>query len=341
MMNNSKSIQLNIHMNLFNNHLRHGPHWTQIFVALAVVISLLDNLRATDDDSIRSLKIVGERVIQVVDQNREACVALIDGYGSGSGVIVSSDGLVLTAGHVIEKANLGSFMIILSSGRRVKAKPLGHNLNNDLGMAQILEPGPWPHAKINRKNDIKSGDWVVSLGHSGGWELGRDAPVRTGRFLKKENSQLVTDAVLIGGDSGGPLFNLEGEVVGIHSSIGDSVSENRHIPIEFFIKDWDRLNRGEKWGALANLGENNQRRPLIGVTVDLSEDRCLVKSVYRGSPADAAGIKPGDVITEFGDTRITSGQQLIDVVRRKSVGTTYPLVVQRANQTFNFKVTPQ
>jgi serine protease Do len=340
-MNNSKSIKLKFHMKLFNNHLHHEPRWKQMFFALALVISLLGNLRATDDDSIRSLKLIGERVTEVVDQNRDACVALVDGYGSGSGVIVSSDGLVLTAGHVIEKTNLGSFTIILSSGRRVKARPLGHNLNYDLGMAQILEPGPWQHAKINRKNDIKRGDWVVSLGHSGGWELGRDAPVRTGRFLKKENSQLVTDAVLIGGDSGGPLFNLKGEVVGIHSSIGDSVSENRHIPIELFIKDWDRLNRGEQWGTLANLGENNQRRPLIGVTVDLSVDRCLVKSVYRGSPADAAGIKPGDVITEFGNTRITSGQQLIDVVRRKSAGTAYPIVVQRANRTFEFKVTPQ
>ena len=270
-------------------HVCVRPGWSRIILTLALTLALFDGSGASENDSIETLKEVGKKVVRVVDQNRDACVALVDGLGSGSGVIVSEDGLVLTAGHVIENTNLRNFEIVLSSGRRVKAKPLGHNLNNDLGMAQILEPGPWPHAKISRRNEIKRGDWVVSIGHSGGWELGRDAPVRTGRFLKLENSQMVTDAVLIGGDSGGPLFNLKGEVIGIHSSIGDSVSENRHIPIDLFIADWQRLEEGQKWGALANLGRDKPRRPLIGVTVDLTAGECLITSVLQNSPAMAGG----------------------------------------------------
>lgn len=315
--------------------------YSRMALSLAVSLTLLTTASAVDNDTIKSLKAIGGKVVRVVDQNRDACVALVDGMGSGSGVIVSEDGLVLTAGHVIENTNLRSFEIVLSSGRRVKAKPLGHNLNNDLGMAQILEPGPWPYAAINRNNSIKRGDWVVSIGHSGGWELGRDAPVRTGRFLKMENSQLVTDAVLIGGDSGGPLFNLQGEVVGIHSSIGDSVSENRHIPIELFITDWKRLEEGQQWGMLANLGREGTPRPLIGVTVDLTASECVVTSVIRNLPAAAAGIRQGDVITKFGNTPIGSGQQLINVIQRQVAGQSYPISVRRGGRTFKFEITPQ
>lgn len=317
------------------------PRWSRVILTLALTLALFDGSGADGDDSIETLREVGKKVVRVVDQNRKACVALVDGRGSGSGVIVSEDGLVLTAGHVIENTNLRNFEIVLSSGRRVKAKPLGYNLNNDLGMAQLLESGPWPHAKISRRNEIKRGDWVVSIGHSGGWELGRDAPVRTGRFLKLENSQLVTDAVLIGGDSGGPLFNLKGEVIGIHSSIGDSVSENRHIPIDLFIADWQRLEEGQKWGTLANLGRNKSRRPLIGVTVDLTAGECLVTSVLQNSPAMAAGIRRGDVITKFGNSQIDSGQQLISVVRQQSAGKLYPIAIRRGTQTFILEITPQ
>ncbi|MGB1930551.1 MAG: S1C family serine protease [Mariniblastus sp.] len=322
-----------------NNYLI--QRWSRIALTLAITLALLGTAEADGNDSIKSLKAIGEKVAQVVSQNRDACVALVDGFGSGSGVIVSETGLVLTAGHVIENTNLRSFEIVLSSGRRVKAKPLGYNLNNDLGMAQILEPGPWPHAKINQDSDLNRGDWVVSVGHSGGWELGRDAPVRTGRFLKMENSQLVTDAVLIGGDSGGPLFNLDGEVVGIHSSIGDSVSENRHIPIELFIADWQRLEDGEQWGMLANLGRSEQRRPLIGVTVDLTADECIVTSVYRNSPAQIAGIRRGDIITQFNNSPIATGQQLIDAIRKQTAGKSYPISVRRGGRTLVFEITPQ
>ncbi len=314
---------------------------SRIIFTLAIALSFLGNARAVDNDTIKTLKLIGEKVVRVVDQNRDACVALVDGFGSGSGVIVSENGLVLTAGHVIENTNLRTFEIVLSSGRRVKAKPLGYNLNKDLGMAQLLEPGPWPHAKINTEETTKRGDWVVSIGHSGGWELGRDAPVRTGRFLKMENSQLVTDAVLIGGDSGGPLFNLEGNVIGIHSSIGDSVSENRHIPIELFIADWERLEKGQEWGRLANLGSNEQPRPLIGVTVDLTANECVVTSVYRNSPAAAAGIRTGDIITQFGKSPIRSGQELINVIRQQTAGLSYPISIRRGDRTFKLEITPQ
>ena len=171
-------------------------------------------------------------------------------------MIVSENGLVLTAGHVIENTNLRTFEIVLSSGRRVKAKPLGYNLNKDLGMAQLLEPGPWPHAKIDTEETTKRGDWVVSIGHSGGWELGRDASranwpfPQDGKLTASNGCGFLSAAI-----PGGPLFNLEGNVIGIHSSIGDSVSENRHIPIELFIADWERLGKRAEVGQAGKPGK--------------------------------------------------------------------------------------
>jgi serine protease Do len=100
---------------------------------------------------------------------------------------------------------------------------------------------------------------------------------------------IVTDAVLIGGDSGGPLFDTEGKLIGIHSSIGEVIAENRHVSIDLYRRDWDRLSRGERWGQLPDLpgdidkhlppdgqkSESKQtQRAKLGVKVDQSGDEC-------------------------------------------------------------------
>ena len=187
-------------------------------------------------------------------------------------MIVSADGLILTAGHVMTESSV--YEIILPSGQTVKAKPLGLNLNVDAGMLQIIGDSStsWPYVNIEKTVPLRPSQWVVSLGHSGGFEIGRTPPVRTGKVLKLKKDVVVTDAVLIGGDSGGPLFNLNGDLVGIHSSIGDTVAENRHVSMPVFLRDWEAMKAGKRWGelpALINpLPEN--RRGIIGVRVDLA-----------------------------------------------------------------------
>ncbi len=311
-----------------------------IFGMLSLGSGWCSPVEAIDNDTIARLKEVEKRVSQVVSKNMPMCVAVFDGVGYGSGVIISADGLVLTAGHVMTSPDHGQYEITLPSGRMVKAKPLGKNLNSDTGMVQILEPGPWPFVKLNQDRFQTPGDWVVSLGHSGGWELGREPPVRTGRILAQEGQTLVTDAVLIGGDSGGPLFNLTGELIGIHSSIGDSVAENRHVTTASFVRDWDRLKRGESWGHLPELNEpdDKTRRGLIGVSVDKTAANCLIKSIEIGSPASDVGIEAGDVVTEFDGIMIKNGQHLIDVIKTRHAGDVCSITVTRNGNTLRFEI---
>lgn len=307
---------------------------------LVLCVGWCSSVHSFDNDAVTRLKEVEKKVSQVVQTNMSTCVAIFDGMGFGSGVIVSPDGLVLTAGHVMASPDEGQYEITLLSGRRVKAKPLGKNLNTDTGMVQILEPGPWPFVKLNRDAFHKRGSWVVSLGHSGGWELGRKPPVRTGRILSQQDHQLVTDAVLIGGDSGGPLFNLSGELIAIHSSIGDSIAKNIHVTTSMFIRDWDRMVRGESWGRLPRLNEpdDKTKRGLIGIRVDKTTPNCVVKSIEVGSPASDVGMLVGDIVTEFDNTAITDGQHLIDVIKTKRAGDVCPMAVQRNGNILRFEI---
>jgi serine protease Do len=289
-----------------------------------------------DSASITKIREVEAKVKQVATANMDACVSISDGIGAGSGVIVTEDGLVLTAGHVM--VGQGEYKIFFPDGRVARAKPLGKNLDVDSGMVQIIDPGPWPFVKIGESSSLRDGDWVVSMGHSGGFELGRNPPVRTGRVLGRNDHQLVTDAVLIGGDSGGPLFDLDGKLVGIHSSIGDSVAENRHVMTEIFGRDYDRMKRGEQWGQLPTLaGENDgSKPPKMGIRVDLKTGR--VNSVTKNSPAFDMGIKSGDIVHEFDGVRIESGRQLIRMIKKKISGDVVMMKIDRDGQILVFDI---
>lgn len=291
------------------------------------------------DAQLQQMLAIQNQVGEVVSKNMAACVAVSDGVGFGSGVIVNDKGLVLTAGHVMVAD--GPYEIILPSGRTVKAKPLGKNLDVDTGMVQITEPGPWPFVEMAESvDDSMLGKWVVSLGHSGGFELGRLPPVRTGRVLSKKRHQILTDAVLIGGDSGGPLFDLSGRLIAIHSSIGDSVAENRHVTIDLFRRDWDRLVRGDSWGSLPELNEpGDKRRPgKLGVTIDRAATNARIKSVKAGSPAEDVGIRAGDVVLEFNRRPVRDGAHLIELVQTKNAGNVCPISILRNGKILAFEI---
>ena len=291
-------------------------------------------------EDVEELKRVQAKVAEVVSRVMPACVSISDGMGAGSGVIVSADGLVLTAGHVMTESSI--YEIILPSGQTVKAKPLGRNLDIDAGMLQIISNSStvWPHVNIERTKPLRTKEWVVSLGHSGGFEIGRTPPVRTGRVLKVDDEQIVSDAVLIGGDSGGPLFNLNGDLVGIHSSIGDTVAENRHVSMPAFVKNWDLMKAGKRWGELPKLANPipTKRRGIIGVRVDLEAPNCKIRIVNSGSSAEDAGILVGDVVLQFEETQINDGRHLIDVIKRYSAGDVCKITVLRNSNIIEFEL---
>lgn len=317
-----------------------------ILILLLVSASQVGSGFASDNDPNNKLEEIREiqrKVQNTVSKNMETCVAITDGIGFGSGVIVNSDGLILTAGHVMGDGVVGrEYDILFSSGKTAKAKALGKNLNVDAGMLQLIGEGPWPFVKI-AEDDAKIGEWVVNLGHSGGYELGRKPPVRTGRVLAVRGEQLVTDAVLIGGDSGGPLFNLNAELVGIHSSIGDTVAENRHVSISTFKQHWDRMARGDSWGKLPDLSSSGEadppRRAKLGVVVDrAAKGVARISEVRKDSPAERVGILPGDIVKTFEGTAVTSAQHLIDLVKTKSVGDQVSLTILRDGNELSYQV---
>ncbi len=282
----------------------------------------------------------------VVRENTGATVGLLSARtgGSGSGVIVSKEGLILTAAHVIEGSE--TVEVIFPDGRTTRGTVLGFDRTRDQGMVQIAEKADWPFVQLGSSVEKKPGDWVVALGHPGGYDPVRTPPVRLGRILSiNAVGFFTTDCKLIGGDSGGPLFDLEGKLVGIHSSIGGSrtTSVNNHAGISDFVVSWDRLKSGERWGTYGVI--DIPEGPMIGIVFDMRLQRFGVRvdQVVKGGPAAIGGIRPGDHIIAIDDEEIDSPSALklriaqrrpgdevnVKVLRRGKVMDTVVVLVQR------------
>ena len=169
---------------------------------------------------------------------KKALVSIEAGDGAGSGVIVSEDGLVLTAAHVIGQTGK-SMMVRLPNGRRASAKTLGGSEISDAAMLQITDDGPWPFIPIAIKGKSQIGDWCFGLGHPGGFDKERGIVVRVGKIISKKNETMQTDSRLLGGDSGGPLFDFDGHLIAIHSRVSQKPDQNFHVPIESFHANWN------------------------------------------------------------------------------------------------------
>lgn len=230
---------------------------------------------------------------------REATVCLELGQGSGSGVIISADGLILTAAHVT--GGVGKeITVILADGRKVKCESLGLSSDTDCAMAKIIDKGPFPFVPVDRDDLTKLGDWVYSLGHSGGYDKKRGAGVRIGRLIKVANSTVQSDCTLIGGDSGGPLFDMQGRLIGIHSRVGANLQQNMHVPIREFVRHWDAMLEGKFIGDGPFAAKPKKGSGFLGIgTEDTPEGQIRVTEIGRESPAETAGIKVGDIILKM------------------------------------------
>lgn len=286
--------------------------------------------------TLEDLRSIEKQVQAVVKKASAATVGVSVGNSQGSAVIVTPDGFVLTAAHVAGEPNK-EVTLILADGKRIRAKTLGMNRSIDSGMMQISDKAPeggWPYAEMGKSGDLKNGQWVVALGHPGGYRKDRPPVLRIGRVLTRTNSLIVTDSTLIGGDSGGPLFDLDGKVVGIHSRIGNSTLSNIHVPVDSFSQTWERLAKAEAWGS--GFG-GASRSPLLGVLGEASDKGFRIDSVTADGPAAKAGIKAGDVITQFDGQPVGGTQNLAEMLAKRKAGDEVKIGIARGEEKLELK----
>ena len=283
-----------------------------------------------------SLPELQQKTKQVVSRCSPATVALISRLGTtGTGVVISSGGLILTAAHVIE--GVDEVVVIFPDGREEKGEVLGANYTRDAGMVRLVGQGPYPFVDMGEATEARVGDYVVALGHAKGFDPNRRPPVRFGRLIADGKQRfMVSECTLVGGDSGGPLFNLEGQLVGIHSSIGAHLRLNNHVPLGVFKEYWKRLSEGEQWGMLGAHPMADPDMPSLGFSMGETGRRngVIVETILRDSPAHKAGILPGDRVVRLASRGVESARGLIRELERYKPGERVTLTLVRGGQEY-------
>ena len=235
-------------------------------------------------------------------------------HGQGSGFIVSPDGLVLTNAHVVKGAS--DVTVKLTDRREFRAKVLGADPKTDVAVLKI-DAKDLPTVRLGSTRNLQVGEWVLAIGSPFGFENSVTAGVVSAKGRSLTDDSLVpfiqTDVAVNPGNSGGPLFNARGEVVGINSQIysrsGGYQGVSFSIPIELAAKIKDQIVATGKVRH-AQLGVSVQEvNQAFAESFNLDKpEGALVASVSKGSPADKAGLQPGDVIRQVdGQPIVASG----------------------------------
>jgi serine protease Do len=202
-------------------------------------------------------------------------------------------------------------------------------------MVQIIEKstnpdGKWPFLPVAKSAELKKGLWVVSLGHPGGPKKDRPPVARLGRIENNTKELVRSNCTLVGGDSGGPLFDLDGNVIGIHSRIGPTLAQNIHIPTELFKNQWEKLVAGEVFGSKFAVKKSGTA-PVVGVVFpDDENDDAWITQVEDEGPAAKAGLKVGDTITKIDKVPIKTVKQFRDIIKERKAGEVVPITVRRS-----------
>ncbi|HZU99124.1 MAG TPA: trypsin-like peptidase domain-containing protein, partial [Planctomycetota bacterium] len=264
------------------------------------------------------------------------------GASSGSGVIVTPDGYALTNSHVVHEAT--AVEAALADGRTLLADVVGSDPATDLAVLRLARDGRLPHAALGDSNSLRVGDFVIAVGSPFGLARTVTAGIVSalGRTLRSEDGgRLIegvvqTDAPLNPGNSGGPLLDAEGRVVGINTAIFFpaqglcfSVPSNTATFVIGEILAHGRVRRARLGVAVqevlfpALVARENGLEAAKGVGV---------QGVEKGSPAKRAGVQAGDIIVGLGEKPVTSVADLHRVLDREAIGATLPLVVIRSRK---------
>ena len=234
--------------------------------------------------------------------------------GLGTGFIIDRDGYIVTNNHVVEGAD--KIKVVLQDDRKFDATVVGRDPQTDLALIKVKTDQALPTVTLGKSADLKVGQWVVAIGNP----FGLDHTVTAGIVSAKGrvigagpyDDYIQTDASINPGNSGGPLLNMQGEVVGINTAIiasgqgiGFAIPIDMATRIVSQLKSNGEVTRGWLGVTIQDLGKD--LADYYGVKKDQG---VLVTKVVPGDPADKAGIKPNDIITEVGGTKVTSSHEL-------------------------------
>ena len=267
-------------------------------------------------------------------QNRDRSPRRVNSLGSG--FIIDPSGIVVTNNHVISEAD--EITVILNDGTRLKAELIGKDQKTDLALLRVKPDKPLKAVKFGESEKLRLGEWVIAIGNpfslggsvTAGIVSARNRDINSGPY----DNYIQTDASINRGNSGGPLFNLDGEVVGINTAIispsGGSIGIGFAVPAKTAVPVIDQLRQ---------FGET--RRGWLGVRIQQVTDEiaeslnikpprgALVAGVDDKGPAKPSGIEPGDVIVKFDGKEIKEMRDLPRVVADTPVGKQTPVVVIR------------
>jgi len=289
----------------------------------------------------QALQALEERLVAASERALAASVGLHiqerGSYGDGSGVIVTPDGYVLTVAHNFAQPG-ARITAVLSDGRTVRATGLGREGRSDYALVKLEGDGPWPYAPMGQAAELVRHELCLMTGHAGGVVDDRPAVVRVGTFAGRRRQWLRTDCAMMPGDSGGALFDLDGNVLGINSYIEENVDSNFHVPVDLFRDNWDRLVASESWNPAA--GETPRRiTGALGLYVGPAEGGLIVRQLMDGYRAGDSGIQEGDLITAVDGAAITSTREFSRLQRDAEIGTKMRLSVRRGDETLEIELT--
>lgn len=245
--------------------------------------------------------------------------------GTGSGVIIDPDGHILTNHHVIERAE--RILVKLADGRTLRAEVVGSDPDTDIALIKVSSPQPFPVAPLGDSDELRVGEWVCAIGNPLAYEhtvtVGVVSYIGRKLFDSSLDNYIQTDAAINFGNSGGPLINARGEVVGINaaissraSNIGFAVPVNQAKAVLPQLKQRGRVARGYIGVALKDVDPDLQRSLGLGSTRG-----ALVQDVTQNSPGDRAGLRPYDLITAVDGQPVTSNDALIRRIAATEPGT--------------------
>jgi S1-C subfamily serine protease len=270
-------------------------------------------------------------------------------YGSGSGVIVAPDGLILTNNHVIEGAE--RIEILLQGDRRIRARLIGRDPDSDLAVLRAETTDTLPSARLGNSKAVLPGQIAIAIGNPLGFQSTVTAGIvsAVGRTLRGEDGRLIsdviqTDAALNPGNSGGPLVSSRAEVIGINTAsilgaqgICFSVAANTAAQVLQQILRHGRVRRAR----IGIAGEQVILPERLRHRAGLQQSSAVrIAEVVAGSPAAAAGLRPGDILIALDDAPVTGIDDILRTLDERRIGQRVSISVVREARIERIEVVP-